>query len=91
MDRRKGFLLDMDGILVRGRQPIPGAQEFKARLISSATPFLVIANNTLYTSRNLSHRLTIGVIRQEDIDRFPFRPTRVLSSVADITVDGGPE
>jgi NagD protein len=27
-----------------------------------------------------------GVTRQEDIERFPFRPTRVLASVAEIEV-----
>jgi NagD protein len=31
-----------------------------------------------------------GVTRPEDIDRFPYRPTRVLPSVAAIVVDEGP-
>ena len=31
----KAFLLDMDGVLVRGHTPIPGAQEFIARLVDS--------------------------------------------------------
>ena len=53
----KSFLLDMDGVLVRGRQPIPGAQKFIARLLDSKTPFLVITNNPLYTPRDLQHRL----------------------------------
>jgi NagD protein len=57
MSLRKSFLLDMDGVLVRGRKPIPGAQEFLGRLMASATPFLVITNNPLYTPRDLSHRL----------------------------------
>jgi NagD protein len=57
MDLKKSFLLDMDGVLVRGRQPIPGAQDFIAKLIATKTPFLVITNNPLYTPRDLSHRL----------------------------------
>ncbi len=54
---KKNFLLDMDGVLVRGRQPIPGAEEFIARLLETNTPFLVITNNPLYTARDLSFRL----------------------------------
>jgi NagD protein len=53
----KAYLLDMDGVLVRGKQPIPGAQQFIARLLQRQIPFLVITNNPLYTSRDLSHRL----------------------------------
>jgi NagD protein len=58
MQGKKSFLLDMDGVLVRGRQPIPGAQEFISRLLKTETPFLVITNNPLHTPRDLSHRLT---------------------------------
>src|SRR4051812_9482961 len=48
----------MDGVLVRGSLPIPGAQDFVARLVETATRFLVITNNPLYTPRDLQHRLT---------------------------------
>jgi NagD protein len=47
----------MDGVLVRGRTPIPGAPEFVERLVATQTPFLVITNNPIYTPRDLSHRL----------------------------------
>jgi len=66
MAQKKSFLLDMDGVLVRGRKPIPGAQEFIGRLIATQTPFLVITNNPLYTPRDLSHRLaTEGLLIPE--------------------------
>src|SRR5205085_12636122 len=42
---------------VRGREPIPGAQQFIGRLLAGNVPFLVITNNPLYTPRDLSHRL----------------------------------
>jgi ribonucleotide monophosphatase NagD (HAD superfamily) len=62
MAGKKSFLLDMDGVLVRGRQPVVGAQEFISRLLKTETPFLVITNNPLYTPRDLSHRLsTVGL------------------------------
>lgn len=34
MSATKKFLLDMDGALVRGREPIPGAQQFIGRLLA---------------------------------------------------------
>ncbi len=57
MATRKSFLLDMDGVLVRGRTPIPGAQEFLERLTQTETPFLILTNNPMYTPRDLKHRL----------------------------------
>jgi NagD protein len=56
----KSFLLDMDGVLVRGSQPVPGAQEFISRLVERGRPFLVLTNNPLYTPRDLQHRLATG-------------------------------
>jgi NagD protein len=57
MSRPRCFLLDMDGVLVRGRQPIPGAQAFITRLVDTHTPFRVLTNNPLHTPRDLQHRL----------------------------------
>ena len=49
--------MDMDGVLVREQDPIPGAQEFLARLQELGTPFLVLTNNSMYTPRDLAARL----------------------------------
>ncbi|HEX8036618.1 MAG TPA: TIGR01457 family HAD-type hydrolase, partial [Ktedonobacterales bacterium] len=38
----------MDGVLVRGTQLIPGADEFIGRLRSAGIPFSVLTNNSLY-------------------------------------------
>jgi NagD protein len=54
---KKAFLLDMDGVLVHGRRPIPGAPEFIGKLVAHNLPFLVITNNPMYSPRDLSHRL----------------------------------
>lgn len=54
---KKCFLLDMDGVLVRGRKPIPGAQEFITRLSESGRKFLVLTNNPMFTQGDLQHRL----------------------------------
>jgi NagD protein len=53
----RSWLMDMDGVLVREEQPIPGAAEFVARLRERGTPFLVLTNNSIYTRRDLAARL----------------------------------
>lgn len=53
----KSYLIDMDGVLVRGSQPVPGANEFIQRLRAAGRPFLVLTNNPLYTPRDLAARL----------------------------------
>ncbi len=62
MKQPKNYLMDMDGVLVRGRTPIPGATDFIDRLTQRGIPFLVITNNPLYTPRDLAHRLQTGGI-----------------------------
>jgi NagD protein len=53
----RSWLMDMDGVLVREEQAIPGAEEFLARLRERGTPFLVLTNNSIYTRRDLAARL----------------------------------
>jgi NagD protein len=53
----KSYLIDMDGVLVFGSQPIPGANDFIARLSKAGNKFLVLTNNSLYTPRDLHARL----------------------------------
>jgi 5'-nucleotidase len=59
MTRRKicSWLMDMDGVLVREQNAIPGAQEFLSRLRELGRPFLVLTNNSMYTQRDLAARL----------------------------------
>jgi NagD protein len=53
----ESWLMDMDGVLVREQNAIPGAGEFLARLRERGTPFLVLTNNSIYTRRDLAARL----------------------------------
>ncbi len=53
----RSWLMDMDGVLVREEQAIPGADRFLARLRERGTPFLVLTNNSIYTARDLVARL----------------------------------
>ena len=59
MTRReiRSWLMDMDGVLVREQNAVPGAQEFLARLRELGLPFLVLTNNSIYTQRDLAARL----------------------------------
>ena len=51
------WLMDMDGVLVREDQAIPGADRFLAGLRERGLPFLVLTNNSIYTRRDLAARL----------------------------------
>ena len=53
----KSYFIDMDGVLMRGSAPIPGAAEFIQRLIEIDARFLLLTNNSLYTPRDLRLRL----------------------------------
>ncbi len=57
MEPPKSYLIDMDGVLVRGQTMIPGANEFLARLEERGAEYLVLTNNPLYTPADLAHRL----------------------------------
>ena len=58
MDGIKNYLMDMDGVLLRGTTLIPGAIEFVQRLRIQEIPFLILTNNSQYTPRDLQVRLT---------------------------------
>jgi NagD protein len=62
MESVRHFITDMDGVLVKGKQVIPGAERFIARLEELGHEYLVLTNNSLYTPRDLAHRLqSIGL------------------------------
>jgi len=53
----KNYLIDMDGVLVSGSRPIPGADGFIHRLQEAQAQYLVLTNNSRYTPRDLAHKL----------------------------------
>lgn len=57
---KKSYLIDMDGVLVHGSVPIPGAAEFIQKLIEEKRKFLILTNNPLYTTRDLAHRFQLS-------------------------------
>jgi NagD protein len=55
----KSYLIDMDGVLLKGDRPIPGADVFMERLRERDIEYLVLTNNPMYTPRDLAHRMRI--------------------------------
>ncbi|MDX6380667.1 MAG: 5-nucleotidase [Rubrobacteraceae bacterium] len=53
----KNYFIDMDGVLMRGAAPIPGAAGFIDRLVERGAKYLLLTNNSLYTPRDLRLRL----------------------------------
>jgi NagD protein len=54
---RFGYLLDMDGVLYRGEQPIAGAAQFVHALRDRDIPFLFLTNNSANTPREYVAKL----------------------------------
>jgi NagD protein len=53
----KAYLCDMDGVLIRGGEPIPGANAFIERMRKAEAPFMVLTNNSRRTPRDHQARL----------------------------------
>jgi NagD protein len=53
----KNYLIDMDGVLIRGKTLIPGADEFIQRLHDRGSKFLLLTNNSKRTPRDLAFNL----------------------------------
>lgn len=53
----KSYLIDMDGVIVRGNEMVPGADGFIERLHQRGIKFLILTNNPMYTPGDLQHRL----------------------------------
>ena len=46
---KHGYLIDMDGVIYRGSEAIPGAAEFIRYLQESGLPYLFLTNNSAFT------------------------------------------
>ena len=53
----KNYLIDMDGVLISGSTPIPGAEDFLDRLHERGAKFLLLTNNSRHTPRDLAFNL----------------------------------
>ena len=59
---RLNIISDMDGVIYRGKQLIPGALDFIRRLIATENKFLFLTNNSEQTPLDLKRKLeSLGV------------------------------
>ncbi len=79
---RQNYLIDMDGVLVQGKQMIPGADVFINKIKQLNRKFLVLTNNSIYTARDLAFRLQeIGLdIPEENIFTSSMATARFLNA-----------
>jgi HAD superfamily hydrolase (TIGR01458 family) len=67
LDRVRGLLLDVDGVLHVSDHPVPGAAEALAALRRAAIPHLLLTNTTTATRATLGRRLrTMGLVVDDD-------------------------
>lgn len=59
MTLHKNYLMDMDGVLIRGSEMVSGADKFIEHLNKQNAAYLVITNNPNYTPRDLAHKLQV--------------------------------
>lgn len=57
-DGPHAYLMDMDGVLIRGKMVVPGAAEFIERLRAAGSPFMVLTNNSRLTPHD--HHAELG-------------------------------
>ncbi len=57
MKTSKNLITDMDGVLIRGKALVPGADRLIAQLQEQGREFLVLTNNPIFTPGDLAHRL----------------------------------
>ena len=53
----RGFLIDMDGVIYRGRELVAGADRFVNQLIVQQIPFFFLTNNSQRTRRDVATKL----------------------------------
>ena len=54
---KQGYLIDMDGVIYRGSEAIPGAGDFIAHLHETRTPYLFLTNNSAYAALDVVAKL----------------------------------
>jgi len=53
-----GLILDMDGVLYRGEQALPGAVKLFPTLRAAGISYILLTNNATLTSEHFSNKLS---------------------------------
>ena len=68
----KNLIIDMDGVLYRGRRPLPGAKEFLLHLEEREAAYILVTNNSTRTPEEY-----VAVLKEMGIE---VSPRRILTS-----------
>jgi NagD protein len=81
-DSIQGYLIDMDGVIYKSKEVIPGAVKFIELLQKSNTPFLFLTNNSQRSPRDISKKLSYMKIhvKEENILTCAQATARFLAS-----------
>jgi len=64
----KGLLLDMDGVLYRGEQALPGAVKLFPSLRAKGISYVLVTNNATVTAQDYTNKLArMGISVQQDL------------------------
>src|SRR5262249_50271186 len=64
---KHGYLIDMDGVLYRGSELIPGAESFVQELRARQIPFRLLTNNSQRTRRDVVAKVArLGIDVEEE-------------------------
>src|SRR5205807_6560464 len=64
---KHGYLIDMDGVLYRGSELIPGADSFVEQLRARHIPFRLLTNNSQRTRRDVVAKVArLGIDVEEE-------------------------
>jgi HAD superfamily hydrolase (TIGR01457 family) len=67
VDRYSAFLLDLDGVIYRGDEPVPGASEAVAELRRAGKTLVFLTNNSARTPEQVAEKLdSVGVQASPD-------------------------
>jgi NagD protein len=79
---KRGFLIDMDGVIYRGSNLIPGSETFIHRLRAEQIPFLFLTNNSQRTRRDVAAKLNrLGIdVEEQHIFTCAMATARFLAS-----------
>jgi NagD protein len=67
IQRKRGFIIDMDGVLYHGNRLLPGASEFVSWLQAQNRSFLFLTNSSERTPQELAQKLErLGVVVSHD-------------------------
>ncbi|USG66816.1 TIGR01457 family HAD-type hydrolase [Brevibacillus ruminantium] len=84
MKNYRGYLLDLDGTIYRGREVIPGAAAFLAHLRETGVPYLFLTNNSSAPPEQVAARLqTMGIPAEaEEVYTSAMATAQYLAQVA---------